>query len=388
VPDSTFKSAVVAEVGWVNGLGAVRSLGRRGLRVLALDHRPWALGLRSRYAEPYMAPDPVVDEDGFVAALQRLGERLESPAPIFPTHDEHLNAIARHAGELGGRFLFPFPDWETLEQVQRKRHQLEVATQLGLSVPQTEHPRSGEGARRSADELGYPVLVKPSDNVLFKRIYRRQAFLCDTPAEVERAFGLAEPYEPMVQEFIPGGDEHLWTLGSYLAADGQALALFSGHKLRQTRGWMGSARVGVSAWDDEVVDSGLRLLSELRFHGISQVEWKRDPRDGLLKLIEVNPRLWQWHGLASACGVDIPWIAYRDLLAERLTPERMRVEGKRWAISFMFGTKHGLQRPPYVDGVFALDDPKPALVQLLRLTKKAVLREHEAPVAESVGRPA
>ena len=53
----------------------------------------------------------------------------------------------------------------------------------------------------------------------------------------------------------------------------------------------------------------------------------------------------------------------------------MEVEGKRWAISFMFGTKHGLQRPPYVDGVFALDDPKPALVQVYRLTAQAVRGE-------------
>jgi D-aspartate ligase len=373
-------TAVVAEVGWVNGLGAIRALGRRGLRVLAVDHRPWALGFRSRFAQPYLAPDPVSDEEGFVARLERLSEDLDGPAPIFPTHDEHLNALARHADTLGNRFRYPFPPWATLERVQSKRHQLEQAEALGLAAPHSAHPRSAADAAAAANDLGYPVLMKPSENVLFKRIFRRQAFLCYDPAEVERTYALAESFEPMVQEFIPGGDEHLWTLGSYLTSDGEALALFSGRKLRQTRGWMGSARVGVSAWDDEVVDSGLRLLRALGFYGISQVEWKRDPRDGALKLIEVNPRLWQWHGLASACGVDIPWIAYRDLTGERPAPVLMKVEGKRWAISFMFGTKHGLQRPPYVDGVFALDDPKPALVQVYRLTKKAVRGDPEPEV--------
>lgn len=39
--------AVVVEVGWVNGLGAIRSLARNGVRVLAVDHRPWALGFLS-----------------------------------------------------------------------------------------------------------------------------------------------------------------------------------------------------------------------------------------------------------------------------------------------------------------------------------------------------
>ena len=51
-------TAVVVEVAWVNGLAAIRSLGRKGLRVLAVDHRSFALGLRSRYAEARIAPEP------------------------------------------------------------------------------------------------------------------------------------------------------------------------------------------------------------------------------------------------------------------------------------------------------------------------------------------
>ena len=60
---------MVVEVAWVNGLAAIRSLGRHGLRVLAVDHRPYALGLRSRYAEARLAPDPLDDEAGFIEAL-------------------------------------------------------------------------------------------------------------------------------------------------------------------------------------------------------------------------------------------------------------------------------------------------------------------------------
>ena len=83
----------------------------------------------------------------------------------------------------------------------------------------------------------------------------------------------------MLQEFVAGGDDCLWTLGTYVSAEGEALACFSGRKLRQTREHMGSARVGEAVWDEEVVESGLALLRALRFHGIAQVEWKRDPRD-------------------------------------------------------------------------------------------------------------
>ena len=164
------------------------------------------------------------------------------------------------------------------------------------------------------------MLVKPSSTEGFKRRFKRQAFRCETAAEVEEAYAQAEPYEPMVQEVIPGGDDELYTLGSYLRADGEALGLFSGRKLRQTPPGVGTCRVGEALWVDEVVDQGLKLLRALSFHGLSQVELKRDPRDGAYKLMEVNPRLFQWHGLAAACGVDLPLIAYRDLTGEQVEP--------------------------------------------------------------------
>jgi predicted ATP-grasp superfamily ATP-dependent carboligase len=365
-------AAVVADVGWVNGLAAIRSLGRNGVRALAVDHRPWALGFRSRYATPVAAPDPVADEEGFVAALARLGETLDGPVPAFATHDEHVNVLARRSADIGAVFRPCTPGWDVLEAIQRKRHQLDVAAAAGVPVPATRHPRSAAEARGAAEEVGYPVLVKPSDPVGFKRLHGRQAFRCESGAEVETAYAQAEPFEPMVQEYIPGGDEELYTLGSYLTAGGEALGIFTGRKLRQTRRHMGVCRVAEAVWVPEVAEHGLALLRALGFRGISQVEFKHDPRTGEHKLIEVNPRLWQWHGLATACGVDLTHIAYLDLLGRPPAPARMTNEGRRWAITFMTGARHAIQKPPYTDALLARDDPMPALVQLGRVARGGV----------------
>ena len=359
--------ALVVDVGWVNGLAAIRSLGRAGMRVLALDHRRSALGFRSRYAEAALCPDPQ-DEDAFVSFLAEL--ELDAPAPVFPTHDEPLNAIARGADRLGGRLLFPFPAWETLSRIQSKRSQLEAAAAAGIATPQWTAPGSATEARDAADELGYPVLVKPSSTEGFKRRFGRQAFRCENGDEVERAYADAEEYEPLVQEAIPGGDDALYTLGSYLAQDGEPLGTFCGRKLRQTPPGVGTCRVGEAVWVDEVVEQGLKLLRALEHKGLSQVEFKRDSRDGELKLMEVNPRLWQWHGLASACGVDLPRIAYEDLTGERPEPVSMNGRRRRWAITLMPGESPAPQWPPYVDAVFAHDDLKPALVQASRLLRR------------------
>ena len=357
--------AAVVDVGWVNGLAAIRSLGRAGIRVLAVDHRPSALGFRSRYAERFVSADPHSDPTRFIESIRALGEVV-----VFPTHDEQLNLIAQHLGDLD--VLAPFPGWEVLERVQSKRAQLDEAVAAGVDVPETCYPRTAQEARSAADEIGLPVLVKPEHPVGFKLRFRRQAFRCDSLDEVEDAYTRAEEFAPMVQELVPGGDETLYTVGSYIGRDGGALGVFSGRKLLQTPPGIGTCRVGEAVWVQEAVDAALRLLEGFGYFGLSQVEFKHDPRDGKFKLMEINPRLWQWHGLAAACGIDLPRIAYQDLVGEAPNTATMNGGGKRWAITLLPGERPAPQRPPYVDAVFARDDPKPAAVHLARVVRSAL----------------
>ncbi len=301
--------AAIIDVGWVNGLAAIRSLGRAGVRVLAVDHRPSALGFRSRYAERFVCPDPRTDETRFIAFMRALGEVV-----VLPTHDKELNALARYLDDLP--VLAPFPGWELLERVQSKRSQLEHAEAAGIDAPQTRYPGSVQDARAAAEELGLPVVVKPEDPVGFKQRFRRQAFRCESLREVEEAYAQAEEFAPMV------------------------------------------------------LDAALRLLRAFDYFGLSQIEFKQDARDGRFKLMEINPRLWQWHGLATACGVDLPRIAYADLTGESAPDASMNGFGKRWAITLQAGERPALQPPPYVDAVFAADDPKPGLVHLARVARR------------------
>jgi D-aspartate ligase len=348
--------AVVVDVGWVPGISTIHALARGGYAVHAVDHRPGALGFRSRHATPHVSPSRLEDEDGFVAFLRDLGDRLGEPAPIFALDDDDLNAIARRRDELGERFRCPFPAWPELARVQDKRHQLAVARDIGVPVPRS--------AAEPTDALGWPVLVKPAETGAFRRQFGVKAFPCENVDELESAWQRAEGFGAAVYEWIPGADDELYTLGSHLAADGTALGLFCGRKLAQDPPGIGTARAAEAVWVDEVVEHGLRLLRGLGFHGVSQVELKRDPRDGSFKLMEVNPRLWQWHGLAAACGVNLPVIAARDLAGDPPPPVRMRPGRRRWSITLKRGRRPLVLRPPYVDPLLTLRDPRLALAHL------------------------
>ena len=369
--------AIVLEVGWVNGLGAIQTLARAGVRVLALDHRPFAIGLRSRYCLPLLCPDPYAAEQRFAAFLSELAELLPAPTPIFATHDDGLASIARALPGLGGKLLCPAPDADRLDVLQQKSWQLARAAEANVAAPRTFYPGSADEARQAASELGFPLFVKPSEPIAFRKVYpRRRVFRCDSMADVDEAYTMAEPYAPMLQEVVPGGDKELYTVGSYLDREGRALGIFSGRKLRQTprsrklvpRG-VGSCRHGEAVWVPELVEDSLRLLEVCDFTGISQVEFKRDPRNGSYKLMEINPRLWMWHTLSAACGVNLPYIAYLDLIGRPPEPRTSEGRRKHWAITLMRGERPVLAPPPFVEPILSLRDSKPALVYMYRYLK-------------------
>jgi D-aspartate ligase len=361
--------AVVAGAGSVTALAAVRSLGRAGFRVTVVGPSPDAISFRSRFARRLLCPNPREDEAGYIDVLVGLGKTLEGPAPIFPTGDLQLAAIGRNQDVLSPFFRFPFPSWDRLEPLLTKSHQVQRAAELGIPTPHT--------ATTATDDFGFPVLVKPSLQEGFVDAFGAKAIRCHSRGEVEDLLERARAFAPVVQEWIPGKDDALYFLGTYLDQEGRAVGAFTGRKLRQIPVDVGTTRIGVAVPMPEVERLGLSFLHGLGYAGLADVEFKLDPRDGQFKFMEVNARLAQWHGLAAASGVDLPVIAAHDLLGRRLEPQRQTPSHKRWAITFLTGSGHerpeysgtgpAFTRLPYTDAIFARDDVGPAAAQLRQI---------------------
>jgi predicted ATP-grasp superfamily ATP-dependent carboligase len=377
--------AIVLQASGPNALGIVRSLGRAGVRVIACDHDPRALGLLSRYAAPAHTADPLDDPDGFLRDLLALGDGEGAGGVLFATHDEAIAAIGPHEAELAGRFRRPWSPWSAMEAIMDKGHQHAAAKAAGFPVPATVEPGDEADVVAAARELRFPVILKPRYAPAFRRRFRAQVLEAADAEELRRAWELAAPYGPQISEVIPGDDSRLWTLGSYRDAAGRPLASFTGRKLRQWPPRFGTARAAEARWDPAFAARCHRLLDALGFHGISQVEAKRDPRDGRDYLIEVNPRSWLWVGLATAVGVNLPHACWLDAAGRPRTWPAGHRSGRRW----MLATKHVAGsvreirrgewstrsflmsvRPPIRDGVLDLRDPRPALALYRRTLRR------------------
>jgi predicted ATP-grasp superfamily ATP-dependent carboligase len=148
----------------------------------------------------------------------------------------------------------------------------------------------------------------------------------------------------------------------------------------------------VSAWDEKLAEAALRLLQELHFHGVSQVEFKRDPRDGRFRLMEVNGRHWKWHGLAAACGVNLSFAAYRDAIGEPYIARRQQ-DGVKWIVAnkdvplaLLEIARRERKAGEYLrslkgtrtDGLHAVDDPLPGLLNAGAVAKQVLTRAPRA----------
>lgn len=381
---SSAPAAVVLQASGPNALGIARALGRSGVRVIATDHRPNALAMSSRYSESAIVREPLTDPDGFVTDLLALGERIGGRPVLFATHDESLAAIGGRESEVRELFRVPWNSWMEMQITIDKSGQHAAARRIGFPVPGTVVPSGDDDAVRAVADAGlrYPVILKPQYAPEFRSRFGVQVLRAETPDALARAWEDAAQYEPQIQEVIPGGDDCLWTMGSYRGADMTRWATFTGRKLRQWPPEFGTARAAEARWDPDLAERTHALLDELRFHGISQVEVKRDPRDGRDYLIEVNPRAWLWNSLATHVGINIPLACYLDAIGR---PRRWPT-GHRSGVRWILTAKHAVAsprelarrqwdlrhfassiRPPVIDGVMSPSDPMPVLRQYARL---------------------
>jgi predicted ATP-grasp superfamily ATP-dependent carboligase len=133
------------------------------------------------------------------------------------------------------------------------------------------------------------------------RIDDRAAFL---PAYSEAAREIGAE-NVVVQEMIAGGGESQFSYAA-LWQDGAPVAELTARRTRQYPVDFGYTSTFVEIVDEPQAAAAARtLLASIAYSGLVEIEFKRDGRDGRLKLLDVNPRPWSWFGLCRAAGIDL-----------------------------------------------------------------------------------
>jgi len=320
-----------------SGLGIARQLAETSVRVVGLSSNSGIYGNFTRLCEVRRAPDSQEHPHDLVRFLLSMASEV-GKAIIFPTRDADLVFLDRFRAELDPLYCLAIPEHHVLNRVMDKAALAKIATDAGIPCPRTAVVSDLSELIAESQNVGFPCIVKPVKSVHWregnhwKTIGGRKAFRAENEIELERQYARIAQVrsEALLQEWIPGKTEDLVVWGGCVGRGQEPEAWFTARKLIQSPGEFGTGSVVASEPLPDLVEPSMRLCFALGYEGIAEIEYKRDPRDGTLKLIEMNPRHWDWHELGGSSQANITWAAYCRLTGRSAGPVRLPVRKAKW----------------------------------------------------------
>ena len=299
----------------LTGYAVMRALANRNIYIIAMTYNKRDVAQLSRYvSEVVHSPSPV-DEEQFVAYLIQHADRWAG-ALILESGDNAAIALSKNKEVLSKYYRIATPDWNVLNIFVEKEKTYAFAKQYNVPHPKSISLGEWEDIGKISEIL-YPCILKPILSSPFTDRFRLKAFEVHNDRELEEKYKLCldAGLSMILQEIIPGPDANLYKMQGYVNSQGKLVGKFFLRKLRQHPPQFGVARVGISTdRDPEVEWLSEKLLTHSNYRGYFSNEFKLDPRDGQLKLIENNCRTPRNAMLAIAAGINFPWLIYQDLV--------------------------------------------------------------------------
>ncbi len=365
------------------GLGVARSLGRRGIRVCIIDDAR-CISSYSKYVERVVRVKDLRDEDETIDSVLAAGRQFNLRNwVLLPTRDETVASFSRNRRELEQFFRVPVPEWDTVKWAWDKKSTYELAEKLDIPCPKTFTVGSAEELPSLHSRL--PLAIKPAIKERFFYETGAKAWRANTIDELHELFARAHEKisteEILLQEIIPGDGTTQYSFCAFFK-DGRSHSTMVARRERQHPSEFGRAATYVESVDEPIVEElAERFLRAIDYYGIVEVEFKRDFRDGKFKMLDVNARIWGFHSLGAAAGVDFSYLLFADQLGQS-TSQCRGAPGVGWvrlvtdiptALSGMLRGHGSISswietlRRARVESVFAMDDPFPSVAEAIML---------------------
>jgi len=296
--------------------------------------------------------------------------------------DQSLEFMETHREELSARYILENAVSELRLAMLDKAATLVLAKQVGVPIPNYWAISTEQDVLDIRDKVTFPVMVKPLNSVAFMKEFGRKLFIIldDFEEVIEKvALCRSRGQHVMVVEMIPGPDNLLTSYYTYRTPEGKSLYDYTKSVIRRWPVNRGHTCFHQSEWLPETAAMGRKLFEGIGWQGFGNIEFKRDLRDGQLKIIEVNGRFTAGHRLVTAAGAPIDvmiycyltgqpgpvfdsysqslrmWSPIHDFLAFRQMNRLGQLDFKAWVKS-IFAQKLIL---PY----FSWDDPGPTFAE-------------------------
>jgi len=375
-----------------NALSLVRRFGAAGIITRVSGPRDcW--GMNSRFcSSSYPVPRNQSDEAFWQQLLLTDNHPELDNSLLIPGSDVAINFIATNRDKLQSRFLMVDNTAEMELALLDKRQTLKLAKSAGVATPNFWDARNENDLDRIRQSIVFPVMVKPITSHEFIRVFGQKLFIIekdfDKLAEKVR-LSWSENLEVMVIEMIPGPDSQLSSYYTYIDKHHQSHFDYTKCIVRRYPVNRGLACFHKNTWLPDTANAGRQFFQGIGFTGFGNIEFKLDPRDNVLKVIEANARFTAAQEMIVQSGAPIDFIYYcvatgqpapqfssynenltywyglRDLLAFLQMKKSGSITTRQW-IQSLFPFKH-------VSPLHSFNDPYPSIAAITARVEKTVL---------------
>jgi D-aspartate ligase len=298
--------------------------------------RPRTAAFFSRYCSGnYVCDVTNGDAERSVNFLLDVGQKIGRRAILIPTDDKALLFCASYAQILREQFLFPALCADLIRELSSKQGMYHLAKKHGVPTPEAAFPKSRQDVLEFVSRASFPVMVKGVFASVLLKTTGEKMFIVRSASELLEKYDAAEDLANpnwMLQEYIPGGDDTVWMLDGYFNDRSECLLSFTGRKIRQYPFRHGSTSLGICLENETVRKTTIEFMKKIGYKGLLDIGYRYDARDGLYKVLDINPRIGSTFRLFVADnGIDVARAMYLDLTGQPVIPGTLR-EGRIWLV--------------------------------------------------------
>jgi D-aspartate ligase len=265
----------------------------------------------------------------------QLSQKIGSRPILFPTDDHSCVFLADHAEVLKEAFRFPNQPAELTRALSNKQEMYYLCKKHSIPAAETSFPRSRQDVIEFCQTATFPVMLKGIDTlVLRSRTGVKMVVVHDSETLLKYYDEMETPDEPniMLQEYLGGGSRTVWMFDGYFNDESDCLFGLTANMVRQYPAYTGVTSLGICLANETVAQQTRDLMKAIGYRGALDIGYKFDPRTGLYKAIDINPRIGRtFRLLVDSCGMDAALALYLDLTGQPIQVGEAR-EGRKWVV--------------------------------------------------------
>lgn len=295
----------------INGLGVVRSLGKKNIKSVVICPNKDDPSNHSNYPMEKKIFDYKGDYDSDL--LKLLIDFNYANKVLIPTSDKTVEFMDRNRSILKKYYKLAIPGADAISLLIDKKIEVDYISKSGVHCPRTELELY-KGLHKDI-KFTYPLLVKPR---MYKdcSIIKKKNILLNTQEELKNFEQMY--YEKLhrfiIQEVILGEDSNQWVCNCVFDSSSNLASAFTFRRLHLSPAHFGVTSMARSELNLDVIEYAKKIGRRIRYVGPAMIEFKYDVNDDKYKYIELNPRLGMCNYFDTACGVNSAYYSFQVAL--------------------------------------------------------------------------